>query len=84
MIENLKVTSSLAPVTNSAKIQKTSDRDGRREKRRFEEELGREDLQRESAQEDRREEDRQLLDADVEKETLDEGPFRGKMVNLRV
>lgn len=42
MIDNLKLNSMLKPLSNSARIQKTGDRDGGREKRRFEEEMRRE------------------------------------------
>ena len=51
MIDNLKLSSMLKPLSNSARIQKTGDRDGGRERRRFEEEMGREGQERKPSDE---------------------------------
>lgn len=51
MIDNLKLNSMLKPLSNSARIQKTGDRDGGREKRRFEEEMRREGQEKKASDE---------------------------------
>ncbi len=84
MIDNLKLNSILNPVSNSAKIQKTGDRDGGRERRRFEEEMDREGLGRKATEERVTpskgviEEADSALDMDIKDTGL------GKVVDIRV
>jgi hypothetical protein len=75
VIENLRLNSQVGAVSGSARIAKTGDRDGGREKRRFEEELVREELEQE-----------ELVSRDETAETLEEPSeeHRGRVVDIRV
>lgn len=75
MIENLRLNSQVGPVSGSARIDKTGDRDGGREKKRFEEGVCREELG-----------ERELSGEDEKTETREEPSeeHRGRVVNIRV
>lgn len=79
MIENLKINSQLGPVTGSAKINRTGDRDGGREKKKFEEALGGEEDRGEGLRKDEGPV-QEVFSRDISEE---EGGL-GRVVNIRV